>query len=65
MYWDRDYSLELINGAVTLSEAKHLCLFLLADRSKFDPRFFSRDCGIRMTVRDRFTQSSRCTWLAV
>ena len=32
-----------------LSEAKHLDLFSLGNRSKSDQRFFSRDCGIRMT----------------
>ena len=39
-----------INGVVMLSEAKHLCLSPLVDRSRFDPRFFSRGCGIRMTL---------------
>jgi hypothetical protein len=32
-----------------LSEAKHLDLFCLGNRLKSDQRFFSRDCGIRMT----------------
>ena len=36
----------LINGAVMLSEAKHLCLSPLLDRSRFDPRFFA---PLRMT----------------
>ena len=40
----------LTNGAVMLSKAKHLWSSPLVDRSRFDPRFFSRDCGIRMTV---------------
>ena len=31
-----------------LSEAKHLCLFPLVDRSRFDPRFFA---SLRMTFR--------------
>src|SRR5882724_8100380 len=39
-----------INGVVMLSEAKHVCLSPLVDRSRFDPRFFSRGCGIRMTL---------------
>ena len=37
----------LINAAVMLSEAKHLCLFPLMDRSRFDPRFFA---SLRMTL---------------
>ena len=32
-----------------LSEAKHLDLFSLGNRLKSDQRFFSRECGIRMT----------------
>ena len=35
------------NGAVMLSEAKHLGLFSLVDRSQFDPRFFA---SLRMTL---------------
>ncbi len=41
----------LENGVVMLSEAKHLYLFLLVDRSKFDLRFFAR---LRLTFRDGF-----------
>jgi hypothetical protein len=32
-----------------LSEAKHLDLFCLGNRSKIAQSFFCRDCGIRMT----------------
>ena len=31
-------------------ERNNLWLFPLVDRSKFDPGFFFRDCGIRMTL---------------
>ncbi|HJW38747.1 MAG TPA: hypothetical protein VJ420_09030, partial [Candidatus Udaeobacter sp.] len=43
-------ALERMDSAVMLSEAKHLGL-LDVDRSRNDQRFFSRDCGIRMTLR--------------
>jgi hypothetical protein len=34
-----------------LSEAKHLWFISVWEhRGKIDPRFFSRDCGIRMTL---------------
>jgi hypothetical protein len=36
---------------VMLSQAKHLWLF---HQGKNDLRFFSRDCGIRMTFKDGF-----------
>src|SRR5439155_26537175 len=39
---------QLIDSAVMLSEAKHLCLFPSVDRSRFDPRFFA---SLRMTLR--------------
>jgi len=41
--------IDFIKRAVMLSEAKHPLLLLLEYESKNDERFFSRDCGIRMT----------------
>src|SRR4029078_5090156 len=42
-----------------LSEAKHLRLFSVgADRNEKDHRFFSRDCGIRMSVSKLFHHST-------
>ena len=37
------------NSVVMLSQAKNLRSASIG-RSKTDPRFFSRDCGIRMTL---------------
>ncbi len=42
-------STHLLNGTVMLSEAKHLCFFR-GERSRNDQRFFSRNCGLRMTL---------------
>lgn len=44
--------MDFIKRAVRLSEAKHLLLLFLKDESKNDARFFSRDCGIRITLAD-------------
>ncbi len=42
-----------------LSGAKHLRLFSLgAGRNEKDQRFFSRNCGIRMTVSELFHYST-------
>src|ERR1044071_3163400 len=38
---------QLIDGAVMLSEAKHLCLSSSVDRARFDQRFFT---SLRMTL---------------
>jgi hypothetical protein len=42
----RGFGSRFIHRAFMLSEAKHLWLFSLADRSRFDPRFFA---SLRMT----------------
>ena len=39
------------HSVVMLSEAKHLCLFPLANRSKFHPRFFA---ALRMTFASKW-----------
>src|SRR6266487_879703 len=47
------------HNPVMLSEAKHLRLFSLgARRNEKDQRFFSRGCGIRMTVSKLFHRST-------
>ena len=39
----------LLHTVVMLSEAKHLWLFFVPRCELDDQRFFSRDCGLRMT----------------
>src|SRR5262245_38192952 len=53
-----------IDEPVMLSEAKHLCLWLgLAGKN--DPRFVSRVCGIRMTLRRNARRLSITTLFAL
>jgi hypothetical protein len=43
----------ILNGAVMLREAKHLWPISVGRSIRFKQRFFSRDCGIRMTFMRR------------
>ena len=58
-FCDMDHFLSELNsnGAVILSEAKHLCSLAVRNRWRNDQKFFSRDCGIRMTFTDRRDRS--------